>query len=272
MKGISVLMAVYEKDNHLFLDKALFSIWDNQIRKPDQIILVKDGSLTDELENVVKTWLARLKSKLVVIPLIKNVGLALALNEGLKYCEYDFVARMDSDDISTEYRFSRQLDFLEKNIAVDVVGTFVEEMDEFETVIREEVKLPLSHDELFRVFKKRNPLFHPTVMFRKSFFEKAGNYSNELLLAEDFHLWYKGFSSGCRFANIPLIGLRFRRSEQFYIRRKSLKKLKTLLHFRITKCNRDLKLGIYADAFAIGYFFFQVAPLSIRKLGYRFLR
>ena len=272
MKGISVLIAVYEKDNDLFLDKAFKSIWDGQIRRPDQIVLVKDGLVTDELEDVIGKWQVRLKSTLVVVPLLRNVGLALALNEGLNFCDYEFVARMDSDDISTENRFSRQEAFLEKNKTVDVVGTYVEEIDEFGSVIKEEAKLPLNHDELLDVFKKRNPLFHPTVMFRKSFFDKAGNYCNELLLAEDLYLWYKGFLTGCRFANIPLVGLRFRRSEQFYTRRKSLKKLRAMLYFRITKCNRDLNLGIYADLCAIGYFFFQIAPLSLRKFGYRFLR
>jgi glycosyltransferase involved in cell wall biosynthesis len=270
--GISVLISVYKKDNSVFLDKALESIWDYQILKPNQIVLIKDGELTSELEVIIKKWAVRLDTSLKITALHQNVGLALALNEGLKSCDFDYIARMDSDDISTPARFKEQQVFLDANPLIDVVGTYISEIDENENLVKDLVKLPLFHDDLLLFFKKRNPLIHPATMFRKSFFDKAGIYSNELMLAEDFHIWYKGFLAGCRYANIPIIGLKFRRTSDFYERRSSFKKIYGLLIFRITKCNRDLNFGIKSDLYAIIYFLIQLSPRFIKRYTYNLLR
>lgn len=270
--GISVLISVYKKENSVFLDKALKSIWDHQLLKPNQIVLIKDGELTLELEMVIKKWVDRLDTTLKIVKLNQNIGLALALNEGLKSCDFEYIARMDSDDIATPSRFLEQQLFLDKNPRIDVVGTYISEIDEKDYIVKELVKLPLFHDDLLLFFKKRNPLIHPATMFRKSFFNKAGIYSNELMLAEDFHLWYKGFLAGCRFANIPIIGLKFRRTSDFYGRRRSFKKIYGLLVFRITKCNRHLDLGIKSDLYAIIYFLIQLSPRFIQQFTYNILR
>lgn len=270
--GISVLISVYKKENSVFLDKALESIWDYQILKPNQIVLIKDGELTSELEMVINKWAVRLDTTLKIIELHQNIGLALALNEGLKSCDFEYIARMDSDDISTPNRFKEQQLFLDKNPLIDVVGTYISEINENDDLVKDLVKLPLYHEDLLLFFKKRNPLIHPVTMFRKSFFDKAGIYSNELLLAEDFHLWYKGFLAGCRFANIPIVGLKFRRTSDFYARRRSFKKIYGLLIFRLTKCNRDLDFGIKSDFYAIIYFLIQLSPRSIQQYTYNLLR
>lgn len=270
--NFSVLLSVYHKENPVYLNQAMESIWDSQILKPTEIILVEDGELTPELYTVIQKWQISLSSVFRVIKLPVNIGLAMALNEGLKQCNFDFVARMDTDDISLPIRFKKQIEFLNINPTIDVVGTFISEIDEYDVTVKSIIELPLSHDELRFFFKKRNPLIHPTTMFRKTYFEKAGNYSNELILAEDYHLWYKGFLNGCIFANIPIIGLKFRRSNKFYKRRGSMKKIVNLLIFRLTKCNRNLKFGITSDLYAITYFFIQLSPMVIRKIAYKLLR
>jgi len=271
-KGISVLISVYIKEKPIYLDKALESIWDCQILKPNEIILIKDGELTEDLDKIIHKWKTRLNSVLKIISLPQNVGLALALNEGLKLCYFEYIARMDTDDISTAMRFKEQAAFLDANNEIDVVGTYISEIDENDTEVKNLVKLPLSHEDLLYFFRKRNPLIHPATMFRTSFFEKAGVYSDKLLLAEDYHLWYKGFLSGCRFSNIPIIGLRFRRSSEFYKRRSGFKKIYGLLLFRLTRCNRELKFGINSDLYAIIYFLIQLSPRFIKRYTYKWLR
>jgi glycosyltransferase involved in cell wall biosynthesis len=270
--GVSVLISVYKRENPVFLDKAIESIWDYQTLRPDEIVLIKDGELTSELEFIINKWVVLIGTSLKIIELRQNVGLALALNEGLKSCNFEYIARMDSDDISTPDRFKEQQLFLDANPLIDVVGTYICEIDENDYLLKDVVKLPLFHDDLLCFFKKRNPLIHPSTMFRRSFFDKAGVYSNELMLAEDFHLWYKGFLAGCIYANIPIIGLEFRRTRDFYLRRRGLKKIYGLLIFRITKCNRDLKLGISADLYALIYFFIQLSPRFIKRYMYNLLR
>ncbi len=269
---LSVLLSIYHKENPKYFNQAMESVWNKQTLKPTEIILVEDGSLTDELYKTIDNWENKLQGVLKRVPLAENQGLAKALNEGLKHCECEYIARMDTDDICTPNRFAHQMDFLIKNPEIDVVGTCISEIDGDGNIVKELVKYPLTHDELYQFFKKRDPLAHPTTMFRKSFFEKAGNYRNDLFLAEDTLLWYHGFKNNCKFANIDEIGLLFRRNEAFYKRRSSWKKSIGLLKFRLSKINRDLNYGIMADIYAIAYFLMSVSPGFVKKIAYKILR
>ena len=123
----SVIMSVYSMDSPVHLNIALESIWDNQTLKPNQIILVEDGPLTKSLYEIIAHWKGKLNSLLHIISLKKNSGLGNALNSGLKDCKYDYVARMDADDISEDDRFQLQHDFLINNPNIDVVGGFMYE-------------------------------------------------------------------------------------------------------------------------------------------------
>lgn len=111
----SVLLSLYEQETSTFLDQAIFSIWDSQDLKPSQIVLVQDGPLTAELKAVIIEWKNKLGAILTIVPLEKNVGLAAALNEGLKHCHYELVARMDTDDIAMPTRFEKQIAFMQQN-------------------------------------------------------------------------------------------------------------------------------------------------------------
>lgn len=268
----SILMAIYHKEKAQYFDLAMQSIWDEQSIKPTEIILVQDGALTDNLYLLIKKWKKKLGNALKIISLEKNVGLAKALNQGLQHCSYDIIARMDTDDIATPQRFEKQVAFLEENKHIDVVGTYISEIDENEIIIKQSVSYPLAHKDLYQFFKKRDPLAHPSAMFRKHFFDKAGNYPTHLLLAEDTLLWYHGFLNGCQFANLDFVGLKFRRTSSFYQRRANYKKSIGLLKYRLFTINRKLRYGILADLYAISYFFISVSPSFIKKILYKVFR
>lgn len=269
---LSVLMSIYYKESPIYFNQAMESIWDQQTLKPDQIVLVEDGPLTPELYDVIGEWKNKLNGILDIVTLEKNVGLASALNEGLRYAKGNFIARMDTDDIAEPERFQKQVEFLQKYSDIDVVGCWISEIDENNQVINEKVEYPQVHEELYQFFEKRDPLAHPTVMFRRSFFEKAGIYSTNVTLAEDTLLWYKGFLQGCRFANINYIGLKFRRSSDFYQRRANWNKSVGLLKYRLFHINRDLHYGIKADIYAIAYFLMSISPSFVKKLLYKLFR
>lgn len=95
----SVLLSIYSKENPLHFNEALVSIWDEQTLKPDEIVLIKDGPLTPELEQVIDKWKDKLKDKFIVSALEKNEGTGRAKNYGLQLCNYDYVAIMDADDM-----------------------------------------------------------------------------------------------------------------------------------------------------------------------------
>ena len=112
----SVLLSVYHKEKAEFLDEALNSIVC-QTLKPDEIIIVEDGPLTNELNNVLDKF--ETENKCVKrVPLKVNSGLGKALNEGLKHCSNDLVARMDTDDIAFPDRFEKQVEFMSQMNAV----------------------------------------------------------------------------------------------------------------------------------------------------------
>jgi len=269
---LSVLTSLYYLEKPDFFQKSMESIWNDQLVKPDQIVLVKNGPLGNDLEEIIEAWVEILGTKLVIVSIENNIGLAHGLNQGLKSCEGDYIARMDTDDISTKARFKNQITFLDKSPSIDIVGTYIAEIDDHAELIKKEVKYPINHNDLLKFFSKRDPVAHPTVMFRRSFFQKAGFYNEETLLFEDTSLWYYGFLSGCIFANLPFIGVKYRRGSSFYKRRSEFKKSIQLFKYRILVINRGLNFSIASDIYAFGYLLLSLSPPIIKKMFYQSFR
>ena len=204
----SVLMSIYYKEKPEYFNRCMQSIWDEQIVKPNEIVLVQDGKLTDELYKVIDRWQEKLRGIFKTIPLEKNVGLGDALNIGLQNCTYELVARMDTDDIALPDRFEKQLKVFE-NSDIDICSSWVSEFDNDENKIISYRKLPQDHDEIVNFAKKRNPLNHPVVMYKKSVVEKAGGYK-KMMWFEDYYLWVRMILNGAKFYNIqePLVSMR----------------------------------------------------------------
>ena len=133
--------------------------------------------------------------------LTKNIGLGGALNYGLKECSYEYVARMDADDISTKDRFLLQQNFLIENSAIDIVGSNIIEFnpnDNKKTGIR---MLPQNHNEIFKYAKFRNPINHPSAMYKKEAVLSVGGYKH-FNGFEDYYLWVRMLKSGKIFHNL----------------------------------------------------------------------
>ncbi|MDE5758619.1 MAG: glycosyltransferase, partial [Allobaculum sp.] len=100
MVTLSVLLSVYDSETSSSLNESLKSIWSDQIHRPDEIILVEDGPLKSSLQHVIKEWKDTLGEKLRIVINEQNLGLTKSLNKGLRVATGDYIARMDSDDIS----------------------------------------------------------------------------------------------------------------------------------------------------------------------------
>lgn len=216
----TLLMSVYHKDNPVFLEQALESIWDKQTLKPDQIVLVQDGPLTPSLEEVIERFLPGKPVHCIKLP--KNRGLGEALNIGLRSCAYDLVARMDSDDIAFAHRFETQLPLFEKYPDLDAIGACIDEFEGSPTNVVSQRKPPRTPEELLQYAGKRCPFNHPTVVFKKSSLLKSGGYLHFPLL-EDYHLWVRMLADGARFYNVQESLLLFRQSSDTYFKRGGLK-------------------------------------------------
>lgn len=265
---ISVIMSVYYKEQPLYLQKALNSLF-NQTKKAKEVILVEDGPLGAELQDTIHQF-ERSYSELKVIKLENNGGLAHALNVALSECKTDYIARMDTDDISKPLRFEKQVDFLDSHQEVDCVGTWAIEIRSDDSEFYKK-QMPLSHEECRQFYMKRNPMIHPTVMFRKSYFEKAGYYPEDTFQEEDTMLWANGFANGCVFANIPEYLYRFRIDDQFFNRRKGLKFSIDTFNIR-HQIRKKLGFPIVADMYALLFAASKMMPEPILKLLYKIAR
>lgn len=218
--AFSVLMSLYAKEHPSFLCQSLDSVM-NQTLKPDEIVLVEDGPLTDELSSILDSYeekyplLRRIKLK-------NNSGLGKALNEGIKHCSYDLVARMDTDDIAFPDRFKKQVEVFDEYPQVDVVSAWIEEFDSNTGKTLSQRTLPEFSYEIYEYGKKRCPINHPVVMFKKDVVLFAGNY-RPFPLFEDYYLWVRLLLNGAKFYNIQESLLRFRTSPDMYRRRGGVK-------------------------------------------------
>lgn len=200
MLKFSVLMSIYQKENPLYFRQALDSIL-NQTNNPTEIVIVKDGKLTQELEAVCLEYENRYTNIVHFVELETNQGLGIALQIGLNHCRYDFVARMDTDDIAKVDRFEKQIKEFQNDDSLDIIGSAIDEfsisIDKIDTVR----KVPLLHREIMEYAKRRNPFNHMTVMFRKSAVLAVGNYQ-PFHLSEDYYLWYRLLSNGYKTKNL----------------------------------------------------------------------
>lgn len=213
-KKFSVLLSLYYKEDPKSLEDSLNSII-NQSLPASEIVLVKDGPLTEELEQVLD-FFSNKNINLKIVPLSKNQGLGKALNEGLKYCSYNLIARMDTDDIAKPERFEKQINFFLKNPNIDICSSWIEEFDGTPENILAIKKLPELHNEIAKYAKHRCPINHPTVMYKKEAVLKAGGYSG---FPEDYCLWVKMLMNGAKFYNIQESLLYFRFSNDVIKRR-----------------------------------------------------
>lgn len=198
----SVLMSVYKNDSPDFLKLALESIYEKQTRKPDEIVIVFDGPLSDNLYEVLNNFRIGKEDIVFFYPQEINRGLGEALRIGSEKCTGDYIFRMDADDISDPERFSKQIAYVEAHPEIDVLGTDIAEFQVSELEENKRVRVcPADHDSIVKMGKSRNPMNHVTVCIKKTALQKCGGYKT-LLLLEDYYLWLNMIAAGCKLANI----------------------------------------------------------------------
>lgn len=207
---ISVLMSVYNKERPDFLKRSIESLL-NQTLTPNEIVLVKDGELTEALDAVIHDYEIKYPHIFNIVSLFKNSGLANALNEGMKVVRNPIVARMDSDDICFENRLEIQLNYLIDNSLDIVGGQIVEFSNDIEDVvsIRE---VPLFHQDIVKFMKFRSPFSHPTIICKKEVFTSLEGYDIHIF-PEDYDFFVRAYLAGFKFGNVKENVLYFRLGE-----------------------------------------------------------
>lgn len=215
----SVLMSVYVKEDPAYFKESIDSMLE-QTLFPDQIVIVKDGPLTVELDEIIDLYTEKHKKLFTILPLKENIGLGKALDQGLKSCRNELVARMDTDDISLPERCEKQVHAFIEDPELDLLGTMIDEFYDDSSNIVSSRNVPIEHKEIVKFMKRRSPFNHPAVMFKKSEVIRCGGYGT-FRRKQDLDLFSRMINSGCKAANINESLVLFRSNEDNFKRRRS---------------------------------------------------
>lgn len=196
----SVLMSLYIKEKPEYFEQCMKSVFFQTI-VPSEIIIVKDGPITKELETILRKYQNAYPDIIKTIQFTHNQGLGIALAEGIKHCTHELIARMDTDDISRKDRFEKQLQEFQKDAELDLCGSHIKEFEGNIHNVLSVRKVPLNQREIEKFQKCRSAFNHMTVMYKKSSVLKAGNYQ-DVPLMEDNILWVHMIQSGAKCKNI----------------------------------------------------------------------
>lgn len=219
----SLLMSLYDKESPASLTCAFHSV-RNQSFGPSEIILVIDGPIGIELEQVISTFMNSLPIKQVKLE--KNVGLASALNAGLQHCTNELVARFDTDDWCAPERFYTQVHEMEKRLDIDVLGSWIAEFEDDPQILKACRIVPITHEQIAKFARSRNPMNHMTVIYKKSAVMKVGGYEH-LDLMEDYWLWVRMMMQGSKFQNLPIALVHARAGSSLLMRRGGMRYIRS---------------------------------------------
>ncbi|QLR75220.1 glycosyltransferase [Citrobacter freundii] len=269
-KEIAVIMCVYSKDDAGFFLEAVESVL-NQSEILDLYIYI-DGWVSSEIKSLIDKYKKR--EDVFVLSNDQSMGLAIGLNNLIDVViknRYEFIARMDSDDISLPDRFSEQMYFLKENQCIDVCGTFCSEFGSpYALPVK---KLPTKHEQLVDFSIVRCPFIHPTVMFRRRVFENPNiRYPINTNFTEDMSLWFELLKKGYRFANIDKVLLKYRLSESTLVRRKGFKKAISEMDIRFKNMVYLKKVSLKNITLLTLRFILHISPVSIIRTAYKRVR
>lgn len=260
-------MSVYHKEKAEYLKLALDSVI-NQTVKPDEIVLVQDGKLTEELQAVITDYLQKYPDIFKTYALQQNQGLGKALNFGMKKCSNELIARMDTDDIAEPKRFELQIKEFEQDKELTLCGGQIAEFADNTKEITGYRNVPLKHNEILTFAKKRNPFNHMTVMFRKQVVQSVGGYM-DMPYFEDYWLWARLFKTGYKAKNIDAVLVKVRAGQDMIARRGGLNYVKCIIRFE----KALHKIGIISLVEMAGYIALRsivsIIPGSLRLMIYR---
>lgn len=268
----SVLMPLWSGEKIAFLEQSIKSML-SQTFKPYEFIFVLDEPISSEMDVLIKDLISTHASlQYIEAYHLHGSGLGALLNLGVRACTCPFIARMDSDDISSSDRCEKELKVLNSSPTLAVVGSFLTEFESSPNKPKSIRKVPEQGEEFIHFAKFRNPINHPTVMFRKSLILGVGNYNASFSHCEDYELWYRVIKSDYSLYNIQESLLFFRTGNNFLERRSRSKNIKSYIKLKkIMKSDNFINFYEYILSIMIQHFFSH-APIRIKKFIYQQLR
>tara|TARA_Y100001968_G_scaffold42494_1_gene32572 strand:+ start:9977 stop:10792 length:816 start_codon:yes stop_codon:yes gene_type:complete len=264
--NITVGIPFYNKVDINHLSLCIESIL-NQSIKPKIIHLIQDGEISSLIREKIDYYINKYPDLFLLLELPKK-GLPFALNQSIKITKTKYYARMDADDIAIKNRFEIQIKYLEENPNIDILGSwayeFENDSDKDNLYIN---KTPNDIKKINEYFHYRNPLIHPSVIFRITFFKKIGLYNEKMLTDQDLELWGRALYNKINISNIqkPLL---FLRTKNRLIRRSRLSAIKRQIIIRYSYNTCSFKLNLLK----LAAIFSRILPLRLMELVYKNFR
>ena len=263
-------MSVYCKEKPEYLKLSIESMI-NQTFKPDQIIIVKDGPLTEDL-NLVINYYASNNELFTIIQLEKNGGLGNALNIGLSASRNELVARMDSDDISYLDRCEKMINRFNEKKDLVILGGQISEFQDSVDEIKSSRIVPTEYKDILKFARRRSPFNHPTVMYKKSVILKDGGYPSSGR-KEDLDLFLHLLSKGYYAENLDDYLLYYRADIENIARRRTWNNCKEYIsiikkYWKIGFCRFSDFLFVLISQIVL----FVVPTKLFIAINYKFLR
>jgi hypothetical protein len=264
----SLLMSVWGGDDPEFLDAAFRSAVHDQTRRPDDVVLVQDGPVPPPLAKVIGELMESSPVPTTLLALDANVGLGVALDQGMSACAHDIVARMDADDIALPHRFAVQVPLVEQGI--DLLGSSLLEFGDDPTDVVGRRVPPIDPETIVRYARFHQPFNHPTVVYRRRAVEAAGGYRH-LALMEDYLLFAKMIGQGARVGNVAEPLVLYRVGAGAYARRGGVTLLKSewRLQRRLLEMGFTNRVQFVRNMVVRGGY--RLVPEPARRTAYRLL-
>lgn len=218
LERYSVLMSVYAGEKPEFLKQSIESML-NQTYPTDDFVLVCDGELTDELDEVVKYYEENAEC-FRTLRFKDNVGTGKCANAGIATCKNEYIVKMDSDDISLPQRCEICMYLCTKHPRIDMLGTYIEEFDSEDGSYVATKKTPCGNRQIHEYAKRRNPFNNQTLVYKKSLAQRVGGYSG-IKRCEDYEFVVKMLAEGAEGRNLNRVLVRYRITEGNYERRRN---------------------------------------------------
>lgn len=263
---LSLLLPVWAGDRPDHLTEAFRSTVDEQTRRPDEVVIVRDGPVGADLAQRLDELARTSPVPVTLVELARNVGLGMALDAGLARCSYDVVARMDADDISLPNRFAVQLPIIEAG--ADLVGSGLVEFGEHADDVVGTRTPPVRPDDIVARARFADPFNHPTVVYRKRVVRGVGGYT-DFALMEDYLLWAKMIVAGAKVANVAEPLVKYRVGAGAYARRGGWRQLRAelALQRRFRRIGFTTPLQCLRNVTVRGGY--RLVPERIRRIAYR---
>jgi hypothetical protein len=216
-RQISFIITVYKNDKLEFFKEAIESIVNQDYGFDNiNIYLGIDGELFNSTQNYINDNVALFYK---VVQNEENRGLAFTLNRLIEILEDEkYVFRMDADDICKTNRVSKQTAFMENHSNISIIGGAIEEFSG-NGIVNMTRTYPKTTEEAKKFIPKASIFAHPTVCFKKSFFDADFKYSEQYRFSQDLALWYDALANGFEVSNIDDVVLELRVTKDFYKRR-----------------------------------------------------